>query len=249
VRDKLTRLVSPRFLWLYVPSVITAIFIACGPSAPFPKTDPPPTFAIHYTLEATSQILVPAFTGSTLEGFYEGVPIANNGYIPSGYAKSFGPASVTFGSYYIVQGGFWPGLWTFSSIAGCGAGTSQMHFPVAWKIAELACVPRLLDPGVSPTSYNTQTQDISTLTITFSPAVPSGNVATYRFVDGGTGTVHVQQQITFNGSSILQVDAPMSVPNGGHYLTFDFEDNGYRPSGYEAMYAYVTTTGACTHGC
>ena len=58
-------------------------------------------------------------------------------------------------------------------------------------------------------------------------AIPNGTVATYRFVDANSGVIELQYQITMNGSSTVTVDGPNDVPDGGHYLTFDFLDNGY----------------------
>jgi hypothetical protein len=215
------------------------IFVACGGGPPFPSADPPPTFAFHYVLSAASQILVPDFTGSTLSGAYTGVPVVS-GYVPSGSTKSFGPTFVSFGSYYTVENGYWPGVWKFTSTGGCGAGTSDT-VAVSQKVFELDCVPKLLDPTVSPTQYNSQS--VAQLTLSFNPVIPAGTVATMRFLHATTGVLEVQSQMTFDGSSSIIVDGPNDIPDGGHYITFDFADNGYNPFGYDAMYVQVFTYG------
>ncbi|MDQ2841193.1 MAG: hypothetical protein M3Y72_09180 [Acidobacteriota bacterium] len=224
----------------------------CGNGPPFPINDPPPTFAIHYLLAAANNILVPAFTGSNLTGYYNGTAVVS-GFVPSGFTKSFGPVWVTFGSYYVVEGGYWPGQWNIVSVGGCGAGTSQNNVIVAEKYFDLECVPKIFaDPGVTPSRYNSQSTAL--LTVNLGQAIPSGTVATYRFVDANSGVIELQYQITMNGSSTVTVDGSNDVPDGGHYLTFDFADNGYAPYGDAGMYATVSTYGYnCTptpgHAC
>jgi hypothetical protein len=84
---------------------------------------------------------------------------------------------------------------------------------VSQKVFELDCVPKLLDPTVSPTQYNSQS--VAQLTLSFNPVIPAGTVATMRFLHATTGVLEVQSQMTFDGSSPIIVDGPNDIPDGG----------------------------------
>jgi hypothetical protein len=66
-------------------AMCAVVWTACGPSAPFASYDPPPAFAIHYTLASQTGLYYPAAagTGSSLTGAYV-VDIVGTAFTPTG---------------------------------------------------------------------------------------------------------------------------------------------------------------------
>jgi hypothetical protein len=55
---------SPAFWLSGVLIAIAFTWMACGPSAPFSSSDPPPTFAIYYTLSGFGGLYYPGAVGT-----------------------------------------------------------------------------------------------------------------------------------------------------------------------------------------
>ncbi len=215
------------------------IWTGCGTQSPFPASDPPPTFAIHYTLASNSGVYYPGLLNgySDLKGNYI-IDIVGTAYTPDGSVGSFGPASVTLGTYYTVDGARWPAQWTIGSVDGCGSGTSD-NFDITQKIVEVVCTPRTGWMRVSPSSYGVSIPD--TLLLSFNTAeVPTGTSADIYFVDSA-GHVNSKLQIITDSNGQATVNTP-DLPNGTFHVVANFD-------GLSTAYgAQTSLTHSCPNG-
>ena len=217
-------------------------WIACGPSAPFPDYDPPPTFAVYYNLESYG-IYYPggAGTGSVLVGSHV-VDVVGTGNVTSGSTYSFGPAWVAFKTYYVVTGGRWPATWNIGSTGGCGAGTYD-DVLIASKILNAVCTPRPAALAASPGSWDGNTPP-SPLTLSFNTSeVPQGT-DTDIYVLRTDGYVYSTESVTVDSNGEVEIYGASSLPGGDAYIAADLYS---LPNGYEG--AQTTVHVYCALGC
>lgn len=232
------------FVTTFVVISIAMIWVGCGPGAPFATYDPPPTFALRYTLQSTG-VYYPqgAGTGSSLQGTYM-LDIIGTSFTPLGWNRAFGPAWVNFGSYYTVDQGRWPAAWNIAAVAGCGAGASA-RFDITSKMPEVACVPRMAPMNVLPNSYEGD-QPPSGLQVATDPsAAPAGTSVRAYIVRQSDGTVELEQNATVGPNGVFQIGAPW-VYDGSFYVVADFMNN---PNGYDGAQSELRTYGnpACPY--
>jgi hypothetical protein len=216
------------------------IWTACGVSAPFSSYDPPPTFAIHYTLNPAVALDYPpaAGTGSSLTGTYV-IDVVGTANVTTGTTRSFGPIYVAFAHYLTVDQGRWPAQWNVSSVAGCGAGTGGVA-DVESKIIEAQCVPKVGSITVNPSSYYCSAPS-GYVTLTFESAeVPPGTSGEVYYVDDA-GTVFGEETVTVDSNSqALGYSSPQGA--GNYYVVADFT-NSNLPDGYAGAQGRLNVSG------
>src|SRR5688500_3116364 len=123
-----------------------ALFACTSP--PFNDYDPPPTFAFRYV--APDPRAVGMWAGSALRWVHN-FDILHPTYLPAGQTRVY-QRNATFGQWYVVNDGRWPGGWNVFADAGACAG-QVIEYRVESKLAQIACVPAVRRVSVLPGTY------------------------------------------------------------------------------------------------
>ena len=199
----------------------------CGPAGPFPSSDPPPSFAIYYTLSNQTGLYYPpgVGTGSSLTGSHV-VDIIGGTFIPTGYTKAFGPAWQDFKTYRVINDGRWPAKWDISSVEGCGTGTTT-RADITTKLPEVTCLARISSLSVTPSAYDCQYTP-SFVTVGFVNIDP-GTPADLYIVDNA-GTIYETDSVTVDSNGEVVIWGPFPTTSGNYIVVADL----YTLPGYEA---------------
>jgi hypothetical protein len=134
----------------------TVVFnLGCGCGLPFPSNDPPPTFAVSYTIQSQSPDypVIPYIAGTLMNGVYA-ADIGSSGipFVPTGSEQAF-EAQVDSCGYYIAENSRWPALWYITPETGPCAG-SRANALITTKNSSSVCKIGLVTPiEIAPGSY------------------------------------------------------------------------------------------------
>jgi len=221
--------------------------LGCGCGIPFPSNDPPPTFAVSYTIQSQSPSypVIPYTQGTWMNGVFSGVTIAGTPFVPSGSTVPF-QEQVDSCGYFIAENSYWPALWYITPESGPCAGSRAAGY-ISSKITSSVCKVGIVTPiEVVPSSYvGNAPPAYITISVSSSVVAPGTGITSYIVDDSGTIWSQVSTNLGANGSA--DVAAP-ALPPATYYVVaqYDVLASDGSPAGSNNLVATPPSRNGCT---